>query len=54
MLQVAVLSFGAFVYFNPDTPLTADVLFISLMLLDMIRQPMTRISFVMTHALQVR
>ena len=53
ILQVAALSFGAYVYLNPDKPLTAEVIFISLILLDMIRDPMTIVPFIMTHALQV-
>ena len=53
MLQVAVLSFGAFVYFNPDTPLTAEVIFISLMLMNAIRRPMNQVPYILTDALQV-
>ena len=46
--QVAALSFGGYVYFNPDTPLTAEKIFVSLTLLDVIRHSINLIPHAIT------
>ena len=46
--QVAALSFGGYVYFNPDTPLTAQKIFVSLTLIDIIRHPINFIPHAIT------
>ena len=48
MEQVAALSFGGYVYFNPDTPLTAQKIFVSLTLIDIIRHPINFIPHAIT------
>ena len=45
---MAALSFGGYVYFNPDTPLTAEKIFVSLTLLDVIRLPINMLPYAIT------
>ena len=45
---MAALSFGGYVYFNPDRPLTAQKIYVSLILLDNIRVPINLIPHAIT------
>ena len=45
---MAALSFGGYVYFNPDTPLTAEKIFVSLTLIDIMRLPINMIPYALS------